>query len=91
LQSFSKVARVAAKASGVAEAVAGDDPVFEFGAGDVLLQAVKKNEAVAAMTTIEKRFILGFSEPSSVNFLRDAEQYITPFRDRFCSVANRRR
>jgi len=86
LQFFSNVARVAAKASGVADADVGPPWVFELGDFDVLSQAVKESAAVAAMTTIEKRFILGFSEPSSVNFLRDASQYTTPFPDRFICV-----
>jgi len=89
LQFFANVPRAAAKASGVPEAVVG--PLFELGDKVVLLQAAEKSPAAAAMTTIDKRLILGFSEPSSVNFLRDAPQYTTPFPDRFSSVANRRR
>jgi len=83
LQFFSNVARVVAKGSGVAEAVVGPPLVFELGDMDVLLQAANESAAAAAMITIDKRFILGFSEPSSVNFLRDVSQYTTPFPDRF--------
>jgi hypothetical protein len=59
---------------------------FELGDFDVLSQAADESAAAAAMITIDKRFILGFSEPSSVNFLRDVAEYTTPHPDRFSFV-----